>query len=94
MMNNFDGQSDQSEQLTVAGSGALPDHLVRIPEANCNGPQDTLNQRLHTLLSLHPEIDLNFRDEDLAKMDDSTKSILISDVQRVLKIAEFKADTL
>jgi hypothetical protein len=87
-------RAHRSDQLAVAGGVDLPDHLVRIPDDDHSVPHDALSQTLHALLTLHPDIELNFRDEDIAKMDDSTKSLLIGDVQRVLQIGEFKADTL
>ena len=87
-------QSEHSDELAVAGGVDLPSHLVRITANGESVPTDELSQRLFALMALHPEVELNFRADDIANMDDSTKSLLISDVQRVLDIAELKADTL
>ena len=78
------------ELMTVAGGVTLPDHLDPFRDDDDNAPTDDLGQRLYTLMKLHPDVELSFRQDDITAMDDDTKRLLISDFQAVLQIEPLK----
>lgn len=71
------------------GGGRLPVDRLR---TDINEPKDLvvstdLDRRLARLLILHPELQIKFRNNDLASLDKMTKEALLEDINGILKIA-------
>ncbi len=85
----------QFDQVSVIGGRDLPDDQSQANDViDVNAPTDDLGRRLYALLRLHPDVDLNFRQDDISAMDDATKQILISDIQTILNVPPFKSGQL
>lgn len=79
----------------VTGGIALPDRLIAKHDSDDSAPADDLGRQAYWLLKLHPDkVSLKFRQSDLSGMDDTTKILLIADVQYALGVAPFKGDVL
>lgn len=78
----------------VIGGGRLPNERRRI---QMTVPEDLvvsspLDRKLARLLTLHPEVNVRFRNHDLASLDDSTKLALLEDINEVLGIQQLIND--
>lgn len=51
-----------------------------------------LDRRLARLLALHPELQVKFRNHDLASLDDETKESLLEDLNEILQINKLVND--
>jgi len=76
----------KGDSMPVIGGCDIPSHLVDTPASLGYPPDDDLGQQVFWLLSLHPELDLQFRDQDLNGMDDATKQTLLNDIHAVLGV--------
>jgi hypothetical protein len=70
----------------VTGGCDIPARLLRPTPALGVVPDDDLGKHIVRLLTLHPNLALEFRSEDLRGMDDVTKHLLIEDLEAVLGI--------
>lgn len=83
------------DSTPVTGGVALPDRLIATPTAEDGAPDDDLGRQAYWLLKLHPDkLSLKFRQSDLSGMDDSTKRLLIADIQYALGVAPFEGKVL
>lgn len=72
----------------VIGGRNLPQKNVR---TDISEPEDlivssALDKRLAKLLTLHPELQVKFRNNNLASLDAETKEALLQDIQDILGI--------
>lgn len=72
----------------VIGGRNLPKKNVR---TDVSEPEDlivssALDRRLAKLLTLHPELQVKFRNNNLASLDAETKEALLQDIQDILGI--------
>jgi len=51
-----------------------------------------LDRKIARLLSLHPELQVKFRNHDLASLDDRTKEALLEDINEILHVAKLVND--
>ena len=91
-MANFTQRSIDS--ISVVGGSDLPDAMDPTSSDDFTGPVGDLDRRLYLLMKLHPDVDLNFRLDDLSAMDDSTKRLLIGDIHSLLNVAPLKSSVL
>ena len=84
----------KGDQTPVIGGCDIPAAVLDAPKPFGCAPDDDIGQQIFWLLSLHPDINLQFRDWDLAEMDDATKQTLLTDTQSVLGIHPLKSDVL
>jgi hypothetical protein len=69
----------------VTGGISTPEHLLATIEPVGNPPDDDLGRQVSWLLSLHQKkLPVEFRQLDVAGMDDVAKRSLIADIQREL----------
>jgi len=78
----------QGSLETLGGCRISPKHLAPITYGEPL-PEDRLSRHILKLKSFHPEI-TNFRNGKLEKMDDATKQQLLSDMNEMLEIRQFK----
>lgn len=83
-----------NDSISVVGGSDLPDAMDPTSSDDFNMPLGDLDRRLYLLMKLHPDIDLNFRLDDLSAMDDSTKRLLIGDIHSLLNVAPLKSSVL
>jgi hypothetical protein len=83
-----------NDSISVVGGSDLPDAMDPISSDDSCMPSADLDRRLYLLMKLHPDIDLNFRLDDLSAMDDSTKQVLIADIHSLLNVAPLKSTVL
>ena len=76
----------KGDPTPVIGGCDIPAHLIDSPAPFGYPPEDDLGRQVFWLLSLHPEINLQFRDRDLNAMDDGTKQTLLDDVHFILGV--------
>ena len=82
------------DSTPVIGGCGIPAHLIDSPAPIGCPPDDDLGRQVFWLLSLHPEIDLQFRDRDLNGMDDATKQALLNDIHAVLGVRPLNRSAL
>jgi hypothetical protein len=71
----------------IATSGRdLPPHLRRAPGPTRPALSDPVSQRIAMLLSLHPEIDRDFRDVDLRRITNAARRHMLDAINRRLNI--------
>lgn len=83
-----------NDSISVVGGSDLPDAMDSTSFDDFGAPLGDLDRRLYLLMKLHPDIDLNFRLDDLSAMDDSTKQMLIGDIHSLLNVAPLKSKVL
>ncbi len=83
-----------NDSISVVGGSDLPNSMDPTCSDDFNAPANDLDRRLYLLMKLNPDIDLSFRLDDLAAMDDSTKKMLIGDIHSLLNVAPLKSSTL
>jgi hypothetical protein len=83
-----------NDSVSVVGGSDLPDAMDPTSSDDFAAPVGDLDRRLYLLMKLHPDIDLNFRLDDLSAMDDSTKQMLIGDIHSLLNVAPLKSTVL
>lgn len=76
------------QNIAVAGGIDLPPHLVGDSDVFFDTPTDPIGRRLATLLHLYPGVKSNFRQADLATMDNSTKQKLLDSLCVALNIPQ------
>lgn len=52
--------------------------------------ESELDKHIIRLLGLHPELRVKFRNQDLASLNDSTKKLLLEDMNKVLGIRQLR----
>lgn len=83
-----------NDSISVVGGSDLPNAMDPTSCDDFGAPANDLDRRLYLLMKLNPDIDLSFRLDDLAAMDDSTKKMLIGDIHSLLHVAPLKSSTL
>ena len=79
----------------IIGGRSLPSQLVSTDSWDDVAPADDLGRQAYWLLKFNStKIALKFRQSDLMAMDETTKRLLISDIQSSLGVSPFKSDTL
>jgi hypothetical protein len=86
--------SKKKNSTPVIGGCNIPTLLLDSPDQIGAPPDDDLGRQVFWLLNSHPEIDLQFRDQDLNAMDDATKQQLLSDINAVLGIQPLRTTSL
>jgi hypothetical protein len=84
----------KGDPTPVIGSCDIPAHLTDSPAPFGLPPDDDLGRQVFWLLSLHPEITLQFRDKDLIGMDNATKQTLLDDIHAILGVRPLNAAAL
>jgi hypothetical protein len=84
----------KGDPTPVIGGCAVPSYLMDSPTPVENPPDDDLGTQVFWLLSLHPEINLQFRDRDLSSMDDATKQTLLNDIHSILGVRPLNPSSL
>lgn len=87
-MNNFDdddfapvtGGNDLHRSYVRGDTCALQDLIVT----------SDIDRHLVRLLTLHPDVQVAFRCQDLASLDDDTKQDLLKDINQLLGIKPFR----
>lgn len=80
----------QGDPTPVAGGCTGSSRLLRdVPEPTGLEP-GSLDEHIATLLTLHPDIVLQFRSEDLGGIDKATKLTLLKDINTLLGIRAFR----
>lgn len=84
---------DESEIFDgFVGGGTLTKENIRtdISEPKNLVVSSALDKRLARLLTLHPELQLRFRNNNLASLNDDTKQALLQDMQDILGISPLR----
>lgn len=84
----------QNQDVSVAGGIDLPPHLVGDSDAPFDAPTDPIGRRLATILHMYPGVKSNFRQADLANMDNPTKQKLLDSLCQVLDIPQIHSAQL
>ena len=82
----------KGDPTPVIGGCDIPSHLIDSPAPFGCPPDDDLGRQVFWLLSLHPKINLQFRDRDLSGMDDATKQTLLDDIHSILGVTSLYDD--
>lgn len=78
----------------VLGGRELPKHLIRddVIEPDALIISSELDRKMARLLTLHPQLRIKFRNNNLASLDDLTKEALLQDMCDVLGIVPLRND--
>ena len=83
---------DDNDFVPVTGGGKLHGSYLRSDTCalqDLKVASDT-DRHLVRLLTLHPDMQVKFRCQDLALLDDNTKRDLLKDINRLLGIKSFR----
>ena len=87
-------------KATASAGDALPPAGSGWPEEGARGlgagpaPQDDIDRDIATLKALHPEIEIRFRQDDLAHMSRHTKRLLLEQMRELLGIEKLSRTDL
>ena len=76
----------KGDPTPMIGGCGIPSRRIDSPAPFGCPPDDDLGRQVFWLLSLHPEISLEFRDRDLSGMDDARKQKVLDDIQSILSL--------
>ncbi len=82
----YDRAVDHGDPPIETSGRDLPEHLRAEPAAMRPALSDPTSQRLAMLLSLHPELDREYRDVDLRKMSAAARRHMLDAINRKLNI--------
>lgn len=84
----------KGDPTPVIGGCDIPSRAVDSPTPLGCAPDDDLGRQVFWLLSVHPEINVQFRDRDLIAMDDATKQTLLDDIHSILGVRPLNLNAL